>query len=125
MLKKKVMERYEEVIEGLGFDYTFTFPSHNPLKIFDELEAKNIVSGRRPETVIAICIYLSLKRQDRRFMKKDFIKYFDLTDVGFRNNVSNLKKKGLLKTSSDRYRDRAVMRNDETGDSVGVPQEAT
>ena len=124
-IKHKLKKRYDKVIRGLGFDYAVVDKKDSPEIIFDELEDMNILSGRRSETILSICIYLSLKRQGRVFMKKDFVKFFDLTEVGFRNNIKMLKRNGLLATSSDRYRDRAVMREEHgvTGASVGSPQE--
>ena len=93
--------RFPKVKEDLGIsDF-----NGNPKEVFEELEQKNMVSGRRPETVVLLSMYLCLKRAGYQFLKKDFLKDSRITEVAFRNNLRKLKQKGMLVVVNNMYRD--------------------
>lgn len=96
-----IERRFPKVKENLGIsDF-----KGNPKETFKELEQKNMVSGRRPETVVLMSMYLCLKKAGYQFLKKDFLKEASISDVAFRNNLRKLRDKELLVVVNNKYRD--------------------
>lgn len=98
-----IERRFPKVKDNLGF----TDFDGNPKEVFEELERNNMVSGRRPETVVLMTMYLCLKRAGYQFFKKDFLKEAGISDVAFRNNIRKLRNKGMLVATYNKFKDGA------------------